>query len=263
VKPVRVAIADDSALFRAVLRQLLEADGDIRVVGEAADGERAIELVRAEAPDLLTVDMQMPGIGGLETIAQVMARTPVPVLVVTGQPAAPGSHLVFEAIRRGALEIVEKGTISDDEGRAIRQLVRRLASVQVVRHLHLVPPAQPATPLPLPARAVARDRVAIAASSGGPSTLAALLAALPPTFPACIAVVQHLPVGFAQAFARFLREHIGAAADVPRLHRGGAAPAGGVRPGLRPLLEGAHPLARGHRGRAHAAGAGAGGAAAR
>jgi two-component system chemotaxis response regulator CheB len=208
VKKIRVAIADDSSLFRAVLRQLLEAEGDITVVGEAADGERAIELVGEEVPDLLTVDMQMPGIGGLETIARVMARTPVPILVVTGQSAAPGSHLVFEAIGRGALELVEKGALSDDDGHALRSLARRLASVQVVRHLHVARSAPPAAAPPRALRTMARDRVAIAASSGGPSTLATLLKPLPGTFPACVAVVQHLPVGFTQAFARFLREHI-------------------------------------------------------
>jgi two-component system chemotaxis response regulator CheB len=206
MKRLRVVIADDSSLFRDVLRALIEADGDIEVIGEAANGDETIARVEALAPDLATVDVNMPGLDGLAAIERIMAHRPVPVLVVTGQPTDDGGALAFEAVRRGALDIVAKSTASD--GVALRKLVRRLAAVPVVRHLAAPTRARLATPPPVPVSApVARDLVAIASSSGGPSAVATLLGALPRTFGACIAVVQHLPIGFVGSFARFLRDH--------------------------------------------------------
>lgn len=205
---LRVVIVDDSPLFRDVLGEVLAADGDISIAGEAGDGERAVDEVRRLAPDLVTVDLLMPGLGGLEAIERIMAERPVPILVVTGQPTEAGSALVFEAVGRGALEIVEKGGITAGGGAALRTLVRRLAGVPVVRHL--LPATAPRAPLPTAARQAARrDLVAVAASSGGPSTVATILRALGPGFGACIAVVQHLPIGFVAPFARFLHDQTG------------------------------------------------------
>jgi two-component system chemotaxis response regulator CheB len=207
MKPVRVLVVDDSPLFRDMLRLVLEDDPDLKVVGEAQDGEQAIEQVQSLQPDLVTVDLAMPGMGGLETIEQLMAHHPVPILVISGQPAVTDGHGVFEAIARGALEIVEKGRVNERDGKAIRSLVRRLASVRVVRHVKFNPSLRPRRPTPAPVSS-RRDLFAVAASSGGPSTVVSLLSALPDNFPACIAVVQHLPIGFTAAFARFLREHL-------------------------------------------------------
>jgi two-component system chemotaxis response regulator CheB len=224
VKPVRVVIADDSAICREALRLLFEADGDIEVVGEAGDGAAAVASIAALAPDLVTMDIQMPGLGGLGAIEQIMATTPVPILVLTGQPAPEQGGLVFEAVRRGALDVWEKPRSLDPEGNApLRAHLRRLARVSVVRHIAASParlalsPARALAPRPasapaaspsLPAREP-RARlcpiVGIASSSGGPSALAAILGRLPADFPACLAVVQHVPVGFAEPFARFLR----------------------------------------------------------
>lgn len=223
MKPLRVVIADDSAICREALRLLFEADGDIEVVGEAAEGAAAVALIAALAPDLVTMDIQMPGLGGLGAIEQIMATTPVPILVLTGQPAPEQGGLVFEAVRRGALDVWEKPRSFDPADNApLRAHLRRLARVSVVRHIAAAParlalseprpvplrhaPSSPglASPAPRP-RAPLCPLVGVASSSGGPSALAAVLARLPADFPACLAVVQHVPVGFAEPFARFLR----------------------------------------------------------
>src|SRR5260370_13323151 len=107
-KRVRVLVVDDWRVCREQLRELLRAERESEVVGEAGTGEEAVELVRQLKPDVTTMDVQMPGLGGLRAIEQIMAKTPVPILVVTGRPASAGADLAFEAVRRGALDLVAK-----------------------------------------------------------------------------------------------------------------------------------------------------------
>jgi two-component system, chemotaxis family, protein-glutamate methylesterase/glutaminase len=209
MRPTRVFVIDDSPMFREMLRGIVEADGDIVVVGEAASGDAALAQVSSLQPDLVTVDIEMPGVGGLDTIAQLMTRRPVPILVLTGQPTGEGSSLAFDAIGRGALEIASKSSLGEDDGRWLRGLIKQLGTVRVVRHpgLHRAATARPTTPLraPVPRRC---PIVGIAASSGGPSAIVDVLGALPPDFPGCVALVQHLPNGFVAPFERFLAERL-------------------------------------------------------
>lgn len=211
MSPTRIFVIDDSPMFREMLRDIVEAEGDIAVVGEAASGEEALARVAGLQPDLVTVDIEMPGLGGLDTIAQLMTRRPVPILVLTGQPVGEGSSLAFAAIARGALEIAPKSALGDDEGRWLRGLIRQLGTVRVVRHPGVHRPAPPSPPSPPAPGLPPRRRcpvIAIAASSGGPSAVVDVLGALPPDFPACVALVQHLPSGFIAAFERYLAERL-------------------------------------------------------
>ncbi|HYQ28150.1 MAG TPA: chemotaxis protein CheB [Polyangiaceae bacterium] len=211
MKPVRVLILDDSAICRERLRDILTRDGAITVVGEAANGDNVLDLVRRTDPTILLVDLQMPGTGGHETVERVMANLPLPILVVTGQPSAVNQKAVFESIRRGALDLAEKPEHADAaaEGR-LRSLVRELSQVPVVRHVRGSlgasrsgsRPGVPASFLPAAGQV---PIVGIGASAGGPLAVAAVLAGLPATLPAAVAIVQHLPKGFARAFAEFLR----------------------------------------------------------
>jgi two-component system, chemotaxis family, protein-glutamate methylesterase/glutaminase len=212
VKKLRVLIADDSVIFREVLRGILEADRDIQIVGEAKNGEEAVKLASTTSPDLVTVDIQMPSLNGLHAIEQIMARRPVPILVITSQPTSGGSKIVFEAVRRGALELLEKRSVSfeDAGGKALRNLVRSLARVRVVRLI--TPQAAKFAPAPsipkgqlAPPPSAGVRVVAVGASAGGPAAVALLLAALSPKLPACLALVQHLPIGFGLSFAQYLQ----------------------------------------------------------
>ena len=211
MKPIRVVIVDDSPICRAQLRGILHADKALRVVGEAADGVRALETVSRKRPDLVTMDLRMPGADGLEVIERIMAENPVPILIVTGQATRRGREAVFEAIRRGALDLVEKPAMGAlDAERELRTRVKLLAQVPVVRHvagrraraeprLRSVAPAAPVSP------AVRMPVVGIAASAGGPAAVVEVVSRLSRDFPACIALVQHLPVGYAHSFAQFLQ----------------------------------------------------------
>lgn len=213
---IRVVATDDSELCRAVLREVLEAEGDIEIVGEAEDGHAAIEVVAACRPQLMTLDIEMPRMDGLATIEQIMARTPIPILIVTGRPTEQRSKTLFEAVRRGALDVVSKPPLGDEEqARALRAHVRLLARVPVVKHVAglrgIVAPAPPAGEAPSWARTSSGyvDReipvLGVAASAGGPAAISYVLSRLPPDFEGCVAVVQHMLPGFAKSFVEFLR----------------------------------------------------------
>jgi len=195
-----VLVADDSELFRDVLSRVIAAEPGFEVVAAAADGNEAARLARDLKPDVITMDLNMPDADGFSGIARIMAETPTPILVLTvNREEAVG----FRALSLGALDILEKPSPTsnlDDYGALLRSRLRLLAGVKVIRHLRglrnrRVPEARP----------VARpELVAIGASLGGPRALAALLRALPATFPAPIAVVQHIADGFTEGLANWL-----------------------------------------------------------
>ena len=261
----RAVVVDDSVLWGAQLREWLEADGDLQVVGVAADGESAIDLITRLRPHVATIDLRLPGMSGLEVVTQLMKRAPLPLLVLTADPTGDDPELAFEAIRRGALDLLLKPSLDDEEAiRALRAHVRWLAGVPVVRHLDRGeaghrPGSEPAIRVPeflrssdasrpgdvrpgdvrpndvRPAPAAPRARagraaedlplVGIAASAGGPSALATVLGSLPADLPACLAIVQHLPKGFAPSFVSFLQTRC---ALPVRLAEAGLVPRAGI-----------------------------------
>ena len=207
----RAVIVDDSPIARALVREWLETDNEIEVVGEAADGEAAIELVTRLRPDVATIDLRMPGISGLELVAYLMAKTPLPILVLTGENTRDDAGLAFEAVRRGALDLLPKPSAHDEDAvRSLRARVRWLASVPVVRHIEVRRPLEPIEPvapaLPRSLRSSGDPMiVGIAASAGGPTALATVVGSLSAELPICLVIVQHLPKGFAPSFVSFLQ----------------------------------------------------------
>jgi len=236
----RAVVVDDSAICRAQLRDWLEADGDLEVVGEAADGESAIDLVTRLRPDVATIDLRLPRMSGLEVVTLLMAKSPLPLLILTGDPTGDDPQLAFEAVRRGALDLLLKPSMNDEDAiRSLRAHVRWLATVPVVRHLDGHRSSDPVVRLDNhraaePAiRATARVirnagdpvMIGIAASAGGPSALATVLGSLSAELPICLAIVQHLPRGFAPSFVSFLQARCSLAV---RLAEPGLAPRAGT-----------------------------------
>ena len=223
---LRVLVVARTDAARAQLQRILEAERDIWVVHAAADVTSMPRLAREVLPDVITLDSAELAAGGLVAIEQLMAERPVPLLVLAELSFNADNMLVAQAIERGALDVQIRPTPSDHQGAArLRYSVRQMARVRVVRHLPAGSYAGPLPPLsappmlpgffPQPATTT-KDRaasgpghrvVAFGGSAGAPSVLAEIVGRLPADFPACVTVVQHLPTGFSESFAGFLRTH--------------------------------------------------------
>jgi two-component system, chemotaxis family, protein-glutamate methylesterase/glutaminase len=222
----RVLICEDSKTFAACLTRLLERDPELEVVGVCASAEEAIARLPTLKPDLVTMDLELPGMSGGEAIEQIMLVLPVPILVLSGQ-AEPGSDTALRALAAGALDAMPKRQldVSDPDGRAaraLRQRVKLLCRIKVIRHLR----ASLATPrVVLPSWVRPAAVVGVAASTGGPPALAVMLSGLPAAYPIPILVVQHMSAGFTESFARWLDGEI---ALPVRMALAGARPSPGV-----------------------------------
>lgn len=206
-KKIRVLIVDDSDVARNVLRTLLEDQLDIEVVAEACNGSEAIALVQQLRPDLVTMDLNMPGVNGLEAIEHIMHDKAVPILVVSNESDA---ELAYEALRCGALDVMAKPTYDAEDAAGFQNQVRLLAGVHVITRLRrrmLVEPCIELVPQPVVRAAIEADYhqvFVLASSTGGPQALANLLPQLDTDFPAPILIAQHISDGFIEGMAQWL-----------------------------------------------------------
>lgn len=204
---IRALIVDDSAFVRKVVREILSSSPFIEVVGTARDGEEALELAEQLKPDVVTCDVQMPRMDGVQFVRRQMARRPIPILMLTAAPHDAGN--VIDALNAGAIDLVQKPTaLATDDLRRIRvQLIEKVKAavgVPVENALHAAPPASPAATL---VRAASKaDVVVLGISTGGPQALRFLLPQLPADFPVPLAMVLHMPVGYTALFAEKLNE---------------------------------------------------------
>jgi two-component system chemotaxis response regulator CheB len=210
---IRVLIADDSLLIRTVLRDLLAADPQIEIVGEAGDGRVAVELTARLKPDLVIMDVMMPVMDGLEAVAEIMASTPVPILMLSANTDPADSRSAFAAIRLGALDVMAKpagattAAFADLSSQLIGK-VRSLSRIRVMHHFRSQrrPAVYPPAVSPPP---VGRRRLlAIGASTGGPKAVLQLLKELPADLSAAGLIVQHIADGFAAGFAEWLDREV-------------------------------------------------------
>ncbi|HEX3596714.1 MAG TPA: chemotaxis-specific protein-glutamate methyltransferase CheB [Polyangiaceae bacterium] len=206
MKKLRVLVGEDSLTVRKRLIEILEADGELEVVGEAADGKRAIELCQQLRPDVVTLDMMMPVMSGLAATEYIMAYCPTPILIVSASTNRGELFRTYEALAAGAVDVLDKdvaGT-ADWEEKFISTL-KIVARVHVITHPRARLVASGIVPSLAPAVHVGRHRVvAIGASTGGPGALLRVLGAFPVNAPLPILVVLHLNERFGTAFAEWL-----------------------------------------------------------
>ncbi len=206
MQPTRVLIADDSPTARMLMRAIFSTEPGLQVVGEAANGSEAVELVQRLKPDIVVMDVHMPVLDGIEATKEIMAQAPTPIVIVSAVTQRD-VDLSLSATQAGALIALPKPDSPTSERfpeqRAeLIAMVRAMAQVKVVRRWS---PERTARPQPSRSRPSRRIRViAIAASTGGPAALRALLSGLPAGFPAPIVVVQHIARDFTAGFARWL-----------------------------------------------------------
>ena len=207
---IRVLVVDDSALMRKLIPQVLQRDPSIEVVGTAMDGEVGLRKLDELHPHVVTLDLDMPRMDGLEMLRQITRKHRVPVIVVSAQ-SDRGASVTLKALALGAFDFVTKPP--DAASGRMDQIAAELAlKIKVAagsgapKMIITVPPLkqkeQRRTAMPnWPTRIVA-----IGISTGGPNALQYMFSQLPPEFPGCILVVQHMPEGFTEMFARRLDE---------------------------------------------------------
>jgi two-component system, chemotaxis family, protein-glutamate methylesterase/glutaminase len=204
-RKTRVLVADDSELMRGLLVEIIDGSMDFRVIGEARTGYETIRLLHELNPDVVTLDLQMPDLGGLETLGYIMSEAPRPVIVVSSH-VKDMTEPALQSLEYGALDIVAKP--AGDEARDVDILADRLmdalraATAATVGNLRMRPRVnRPAAPASLGSQEGARCAIAIAASTGGPRALTEIVPKLPPGLPTAMLVVQHMPATFTKAFS--------------------------------------------------------------
>lgn len=226
--PIRVVVVDDTSTVCELLVAILEQAGDIQVVGIGFDGEDAVRLTKRLRPDVVTLDVRMPRVDGLEATRRIMREVPTPIVIVTGSLMRAGEDLTFEALQAGALTVIKTPGLADVETcNKVVETVRLMSDVPVVHHWgrEALKP-MPAVPVAQSALDIDDGRspqmIGIAASTGGPRVLVTVLKPLPTDFPVPILVVQHITGGFATGMAEWLDTetalHVGLAShgDAPQ-----------------------------------------------
>ncbi len=205
MRKIKVLIVDDSLLFRELMINALSSDPSIEVVGAAKDAFEARDMIARFQPHVMTLDIEMPGLDGIEFLKSVMAETPMPVLMVSAV-----SDRVFDAIQAGAVDFLKKPEGADPE--KLREFVETEMRVKVkissVARLKL-PQPRPAVPRhSAGTKGFKCDLIAIGASTGGTEATAELMAKFGPNYPPVV-IVQHMPAGFTELYAGRLNDRSG------------------------------------------------------
>ena len=197
---INTLIVDDSALARDILRDFLEEDGNFNIIGEAADGEEAVREILALNPDLVTLDLEMPKMNGLEVIEAVMKRVSVPIVVISSHDNA---KTAYEATLKGALEFYSKdlftAKLNPEKRKEIYETLKRISGIKSPRSIPITEPLQ----ITQPAKRIIRS-VVLASSTGGPRALSRFFSHLAADFSVPIVIVQHNSPGFDESFAQWL-----------------------------------------------------------
>lgn len=243
---IRVFLVDDSAFVRRALTRVLAVEPEFQVVGEAASGSEALARITAADPDLVTLDVVMPGMDGLQLLPALLRWKPSLKILMISAQTRDGADATVAALAAGAVDFIDKTTFNVMDLEYLRR--------EVVDRMRAVAPAHsngraPAAPAPQPSPAAPDlsrcDLCVIGASTGGPAAVQRILQTLPAAFALPIVIVQHMPVGFTRPFAQRLaslsRVRVAEAEDGMRLSAGSAmiAPAGShlrVSPNLAVVL---------------------------
>ena len=210
---IRVLVVEDSPVIREFLEHILNSDPAITVIGTASNGEEALSAVEELKPDLITMDIHMPKMNGLEASRQIMETHPTPIVIVSGSSNAREVATTFHAMEAGAVAFVDrpKGIGHPDHevtAKELVQTVKLMAEVKVVRRWAryrrdavVTTVQRPVEVRPAPAEI---NLVAMGASTGGPLVLQTILSGLPSGFSVAVLIVQHMAAGFIKGFVEWL-----------------------------------------------------------
>lgn len=207
---IRVIVAEDSPVITQLLCAILNAESDIRVIACAKNGAEAVELTKQLKPDLITMDICMPIMDGLEATKKIMEQCPTPIIVITSHANDHELEGTFDALQAGALYLIEKPQLNLNDGFAgIKRLlvnsVRTLAQVHVVKRKKTPVIVSSLPPVSLSKQSNVKI-IALGSSTGGPGTLKSILSSLPAALPIPIVVTQHITKGFLQGLVNWLQK---------------------------------------------------------
>ena len=206
---IRILVADDSAFMRTALTRMIESDPILRVSGTAQTGLEALEKITTLQPDVVTLDVEMPGLNGLETLKRIMKEWPCPVIMVSSL-TQQGAETTLEALASGAFDYVPKqlSYVSLDIVKIRDDLIAKIKAAAESGKRRPVARVTRAEVTPVSARTVSVQIppaiVALGTSTGGPKALQEILPLLPADLPVGVLIVQHMPPGFTAPFARRL-----------------------------------------------------------
>jgi len=212
---IRVLIVEDSAFKRNAIKDILESDPEIEVVGMAENGKSGIARAAALRPDVITMDIAMPVMDGVEAITRIMQETPIPIIIVS----TLDNKTIIGALSAGAMDFVSNDQALELMARELTEKVKIASKVKPLRRMNLKP-----QPAPVPVGQSALKIVIIGSSTGGPQALQIFLSRLPPDFRGCILIVQHMSKGFIEGLAEWLQ-------SATRLEVKVAKPGDGVKAG--------------------------------
>ena len=206
-RPIRVLVVDDSSFMRIALTRIIQSDPELAVVGCAQDGRQALDMTAELDPDVITMDVAMPRMNGIEALRSLMSNAPRPVIMVSSL-TQEGAEMTFDALEYGAFDYIPKnlGSRALDVSHIRRDLVGKVkaAANSRVRPRCVRPAGETALRREIRHRsepAVAPSVICIGCSTGGPRALQHILPTLPPHLPVGLVVVQHMPQGFTAPFA--------------------------------------------------------------
>lgn len=208
---IRILIVDDSEVIRLILKEIFNREPDMEVVGEASNGQEAVQQFEKLNPDLVTMDIRMPIMNGFEATKKILSIRPVPILVVSASISDDDTHVAFQALDSGALAVVEKPQIISDSnfhliGKNLVDAVRNLSDIKPFPRTGSNKKAKKNWFDEKPFKFPHYDIVGLGASTGGPQTLQAILSQLPEKFPIPVVIVQHIAVGFMRGLVKWLQE---------------------------------------------------------
>ncbi|MCL4560660.1 MAG: chemotaxis response regulator protein-glutamate methylesterase [Chloroflexi bacterium] len=207
--PIRVLVVDDSAFMRFTIAKHLAAASRLQVVATARDGGEALEMIPRCQPDVVTLDVEMPGLDGLSTLREIMRRFPMPVVMLSSL-TTDGAVETVQALTWGAVDFVPKPTNKADIGLVMDEVIGKVLHAAHANVKNLAGPAAleiwpPSASTKTSRRLRPHDRVVVIGSStGGPRALNTLIPALAPDLPAAFIIVQHMPTGFTHSLAERL-----------------------------------------------------------
>lgn len=210
---IKVLIVEDSVASAQLLAYILESDSDICIQGIAISGEAALKMIEIEKPDVITMDIALPGIDGLSTTRAIMEKTPIPIIVVSGSYSENEVSLAFKAIEAGALYIIEKPyaikhPLYEAHNKELLTLVKLISEIKVVKRNKIESKlTESMANSQLKIKNTSKfEIIAIGASTGGPQVLQAILSRLKGADLPPVLIVQHISKGFSRGFADWLTE---------------------------------------------------------